>query len=193
MTAEPLSRPRTRPVIYAIVCGSPAARDVGRFVTLAQQGGYEVCVIATPDGRKFIDGPMLAAQTGHPIRSEYKNPGDPDVLPAPDLLLVAPATVNTVSKWAAGITDTLALGLLIEAQGKGLPIVAMPYTNAAMAQHPVFQENIAKLRTWGTRVLYGDDVLALPAPGEGDANRSEFPWALALSAADEALADLPAV
>jgi phosphopantothenoylcysteine synthetase/decarboxylase len=164
------------------------ARDVGNLVAVAQQRGYEVCVVATPDGRKFIDVPSLAAQTGHPVRSNYKNPGDPDVLPAPDALVVAPATVNTVNKWAAGIADTLPLGLLIEAYGKGLPIVAFPYTNDAMARHPAFQENVIRLRGWGVRVLYGDDVLALPEPGHGDANRHEYPWELAVAAVDELLA-----
>ena len=172
-----------RPVLYALACGSPVARDVGTLVTLAQERGFDVCVVVTPDGRKFVDVPSLAAQTGHPVRSTYKNPGDPDVLPSPDVLVVAPATVNTVNKWGAGIADTLALGLLVESQGKGLPIVAVPYTNDAMARHPAFQDNITRLRGWGIEVLYGDDVLKLHAPGEGDAYRHEFPWELAVQAA----------
>ncbi|GAA1398985.1 flavoprotein [Catellatospora coxensis] len=178
-------RPGGRPVLYVIACGSPVTRDVGLLVGLAQERGYDVCVVVTPDGRKFVDVPALAAATGHPVRSTYKNPGDPDVLPSPDVLVVAPATVNTVNKWGAGIADTLALGLIVESQGKGLPIVAMPFTNAAMARHPAFQENIVRLRGWGITVLYGDDVLKLPAPGEGDAYRHEFPWALALDAAEK--------
>ncbi|MBV1848732.1 flavoprotein [Catellatospora tritici] len=188
MTEEPASTDeRPRPVLYVLVCGSPVARDVGRLVDLAQRRGYDVCVVATPDGRKFLDIPALAAQTGHPVRTNYKNPGDPDVLPPPDALVVAPATVNTVNKWAAGIADTLPLGLLIEGYGKGLPIVAFPYTNEAMARHPMFQENLTRLRSWGVRVLYGDEVVALPEPGNGDAFRHEFPWELALRAVDERL------
>ncbi|GHJ49903.1 flavoprotein [Catellatospora sp. TT07R-123] len=192
MTDEPLDdapsaeAPR-RPVLYVLACGSPVAREVGKLVALAQRRGYDVCVVATPDGRKFLDIPALAAQTGHPVRTSFKNPGDPDVLPPPDALVVAPATVNTVNKWAAGIADTLPLGLLIEGYGKGLPIVAFPYTNDAMARHPMFQENLDRLRRWGVRVLYGDDVLVLPAPGNGDAVRHEFPWELALAAVDELL------
>ena len=73
------------------------------------------------------------------MRSFYKNPGDPDVLPPPDAIVVVPATVNTITKWAAGIADTLALGLLVEGQGKGLPIVALPFTNSAMGAHPAFR------------------------------------------------------
>ncbi|HCT79923.1 MAG TPA: flavoprotein [Micromonosporaceae bacterium] len=169
-------------VLYVICCGSPVARDVGRLVTLAQQKSYDVCVLPTPDGRKFVDVPALAEQTGYPVRSFYKQPGEPDVLPPADAFIVAPATVNTINKWAAGIADTLPLGLLIEAYGLGKTIVAMPYTNSLMATHPVFQENLGKLRKWGVRVLYGDDVIKLHPPGEGEGLRHEFPWHLGLQA-----------
>src|SRR5262245_51236462 len=113
-------------VLYAIVCGSPASRHVGKLVELAQERGWDVCVVATPDALKFLDVPRLAELTGHPVRSRYKSPGEPDVLPDADAMVVAPATVNTTNKWAAGIADTLALGLLVEALGLNLPIVAMP-------------------------------------------------------------------
>jgi len=169
-------------VLYVIACGSPAARGVGTLVELAQQQGWDVCVVASPDGRKFIDLAALAALTGHPVRTQFKNPGDPDVLPEATAMVVAPATVNTIAKCAAGIADTLALGLLVEAIGKGLPVVALPYTNAAMAAHPAFIEAIAKLRGWGVTVLFGDDVLRLPPPGTGEADVDPIPWHLILKA-----------
>jgi phosphopantothenoylcysteine synthetase/decarboxylase len=161
-----------------IVCGCPAARDVGRLVVLAQADGWDVCVVSTPDGLKFIDVPALVELTGHPVRHRYKYPGDPDVLPPPDAVALAPATVNTINKWAAGIADTLALGLLVESLGKGLPMVAMPYTNRAMAAHPAFWESVRLLRTWGVRVLYGDEVYELHPPGTGESNLDGFPWHL---------------
>jgi phosphopantothenoylcysteine synthetase/decarboxylase len=172
-------RPR---VLYVIVCGATVARNVGQLVTYADRDGWEVCVVATPDGRKFMDVPTIAAQTGHPVRSFYKNPGDPDLLPGPDAVIVAPATVNTITKWAAGIADTLALGLLVECLGKGLPMVAVPYTNAAMARHPAFGEAIERLRRWGVTMLYGDDVIRLHAPGSAERHMDEFPWELPLQA-----------
>jgi phosphopantothenoylcysteine synthetase/decarboxylase len=169
-------------VLYVVVCGSVVARGVGSLVALAQDDGWEVCVVATPDGRRFIDVPALSAQTGHPVRSEYKDPGDPDVLPTADAFIVAPATVNTINKWAAGMADTLALGLLVEAHGLRLPIVAIPFTNAAMAAHPTLAPSVARLRGWGVTVLFGDDVVAFPAPGEGEQHVDSFPWGLTLDA-----------
>jgi phosphopantothenoylcysteine synthetase/decarboxylase len=169
-------------VLYVLVCGSPIARDVGVLVELAQRDGWEVCVITTPDGRKFVDAGALQAQTGHAVRSYYKNPGDEDLLPPPDAMIVAPATVNTINKWAVGITDTLVLGLLIEGYGFGIPTVVVPYTNKVMALHPALHESMAKLRGWGVQVLYGDDVVRLGGPGQNDRFRSQFPWRRALQA-----------
>jgi phosphopantothenoylcysteine synthetase/decarboxylase len=172
------------PVLYAVVCGSPATQGVGTLVSLAQQRGWDVCVVATPDALKWLDIPSLVNRSGHPVRHRYKYPGDPDVLPAAEAMIVAPATVNTVNKWAAGIADTLALGLIVEGLGLGLPIVAVPYTNRAMAAHPAFGESIERLRSWGITVLYGDDVIELHQPGLGE-NRDDFPWHLPLDALDQ--------
>jgi phosphopantothenoylcysteine synthetase/decarboxylase len=174
-----------KPVLYVIVCGSPASRDAGILVDLAQRDGWDVCLVSTPDGLKFIDVPRLAAQTGHPVRHHYKHPGEPDLLPPPHAIVVAPATVNTINKWTAGIADTLALGLLVEGVGKELPIVAMPFTNVAMAAHPAFVDSIAKLRAWGVTVLFGDDVIELHAPGTGESIIDAFPWHLALKAVND--------
>mgnify|MGYP001031745382 CR=1 FL=1 len=169
-------------VLYVIACGTPATRHVGRLVSGAQRDGWDVCVVLTPDGTKFADVPALTRQTGHPVRSTYKNPGDPDVLPSADAMIVSPATVNTINKWAAGIADTLALGLLVEGLGKGLPIVAMPFTNAAMAAHPAFLASISRLREWDVTVLFGDHVFPLHAPGTGERHLDRFPWDMAVAA-----------
>lgn len=172
-------------VLYIIVCGAPPARDVSRLVEAAQDGGWDTCVLATPSATKFLDSPALVKQTGHPVRSDYKDPSDPDSLPPPDAVVVAPATVNTINKWAAGICDTLALGILVEGIGKRLPLVAMPFTNYAQAAHPAFEENIERLRSWGVKVLYGPEVYPLHAPGTGGDHLHEFPWILTLDALSE--------
>lgn len=174
-------------VLYVITCAAPPARDAGRLIAAAQREGWDTCLLATPSAVRFLDVPALARQTGHPVRSEYKNPDDPDVLPAADAVIVAPATVNTINKWGAGICDTLALGILVEGIGKKLPIVALPFTNYAQAAHPAFEENIAKLRSWGVRVLYGPEVCPLPAPGTGSQYLDAFPWELALESAGQLL------
>jgi hypothetical protein len=178
--ASPVDDPR--PLLYAVVCGSPPARHVDRLVRLAQRAGWQVAVVATPSARAFIDEPALEAQTGYPVRHEFHQPGDPLRSRTADAIVVAPATVNTVNKWAQGIADSLALALVVEGQGLGLPIVAMPFTNSAMASHPAFLESLGRLRSWGVRVLFGDDVMVMPAPGTGARYASRFPWQLPLEA-----------
>jgi phosphopantothenoylcysteine synthetase/decarboxylase len=171
-----------RRTLYVIVCAAPPARDVQILVALAQRVGWDVCVIATPTATRFIDAPALEAGTRHPVRVDYKHPGEADVLPPPDAIIVAPATFNTVNKWAAGISDTLALGLLTEAIGKRLPIVAMPFVNEAQAQHPAFAASIERLRACDVTVLYGGDMPAPHPPGAGKHRAATFPWHRALAA-----------
>ncbi|WP_324194574.1 flavoprotein [Nocardia blacklockiae] len=168
-----------RPVLYAIVTGSPAARDVGRLVDLARGDGWEVCVVASPDGRRFIDVEELESRTGHPVRSHYKDPGTPDVLPPADAMIAAPLSGNSLAKWAAGISDTLPLGLLVEAHGKGLPVVAVPFSNRAQLSFPALQDAMGKLAQWGITMLAGDDLPAAHEPGLGADRLASFPWELA--------------
>jgi Flavoprotein len=169
-------------VLYIIACAAPPTREVDRLVIVAQERGWAVCVLTTPSGRRFADVEGLERLTGHPVRSEYKDPGEPDVLPPPDAVIVAPATVNTIDKWAAGICDTLALGILVEAIGKGLPLVALPFSNYAHAAHPAFIENVGKLRSWGVTVLFGPDVYPMHDPGTGSSYLHLFPWAKTIDA-----------
>jgi phosphopantothenoylcysteine synthetase/decarboxylase len=170
----------SKPVLYLICCAAPPAREVAKLVTLAHEQSWEVCVLTTPSGRRFVTDADLEELTGHPVRSEYKDPGEPDVLPPPDAIIVAPATVNTINKWAAGICDTLALGILVEAIGKHLPVVALPFTNRAHAAHPAFLDNIDKLRSWGVTILFGADVYPLHEPGTGSRHLHRYPWHLTL-------------
>ncbi|CAK7281951.1 flavoprotein [Streptomyces misionensis] len=167
--------PDKKPFLYVVVCAAGVARDVGKLITAAQEANWDVGVVATPQGLGFIDATAVEAQTGYPIRSAWRSPGDPRPLPPADAIAVAPATFNTINKWAAGISDTLALGILCEAYGMGIPTVALPYLNSAQAAHPAYQESLDRLRGMG--VLIGSCEPHRPRAG-GAADR--FRWAEAL-------------
>lgn len=124
----------------------------------------------------FLDAPLLATMTGHVVRFHFKQPDEPDALPPPDAIVVAPSTFNTTCKWAHGSSDTLALGLLNEAIGLRLPIVACPSPNIALARHPAFVESVDRLRSWGVTILFDPEVYPLPTPNMGTSARDLFPW-----------------
>jgi len=171
-------------VLYVITCATPAAREVGTLVSLAQERGWQVCVIATPSALAFIDRAALEARTGFPVRHRYKNPGTADVLPAADAILVGGASFNTRNKWALGIADTLALGLLTEGIGLGLPLVALPFLNAAQAAHPNFARNVELLRSAGVAVLLGGEGYEPHVPHQGSKFLYRYPWQVALEAVE---------
>jgi phosphopantothenoylcysteine synthetase/decarboxylase len=164
-----------QPVVYIIACGAPPAREVGKLVNIAQNDDWDVCVIASPAGKRFIDVAAISAKTGHAVRSDYKEPGSPDVLPPADAMIVAPATCNTMAKWAAGISDTLPLGLLVEAIGKHLPTVCLPFSNHAQLSFPAIQTAMRNLTDWGVAIL-GVDVYKPHDPGTGGKYVPLFPW-----------------
>jgi phosphopantothenoylcysteine decarboxylase len=145
-------------VLYIVTCAAPPARSIGGLVDLTRHLGWIVCVIATPRAASWIDTGDLADRTGYPVRSDYKHPDQPDVLPRPDAVAVVPATFNTVNKWAAGVSDTLALGILNEALGVRLPIVVVPYVNATLAAHPAFARSVDLLRDSGITLLPADAI-----------------------------------
>jgi len=140
-------------VLYVVVCAAPAASDVAEFVSLARDAGWVVRVIATPIGERFIDAEQLAELTGDRVRTGFRMPDEPDELPKADAVVVAPATFNTVNKWAAGITDTFAAGLLCELTGAGVPILAVPLLKAELARHLAFERSLETLRGMGVRIL----------------------------------------
>lgn len=142
-----------RKVVYVIVCGAPPAADIHVLVKLAQAAGWDVCVIPTPEGRRWLDADALAELTGHPVRSTFVLPGEGESLPEADAILVAPATLNTVNKFRYGIADTFAVGVLCEARGLGIPIVLAPNVKDVLASHPAFEESLEELGRWGVCVL----------------------------------------
>ncbi|MGW2329280.1 flavoprotein [Streptomyces sp. NPDC001700] len=163
---------RKKPFLYVVVCAAGIAGDVGKLINAAQERGWDVGVIATPHGLGFIDAQAVEAQTGYPIRSAWRSPGDPRPLPPADAIAVAPATFNTINKWAAGIADTLAVGVLCEAYGLGIPTAALPYLNAAQAAHPAYRQSLNRLRD-EMGVLVAEYEPHQPKAGGG---RDRFRW-----------------
>ena len=175
------------PVLYVIACGAGPAGQVTRLISHARGRGWDPYLITTPAALDFLDLGELEAQTGHPVRSEYRKPGDTDSgrsLPKADAIIVAPATYNTINKWANGISDNFALGILAEAIGLRIPVVVLPFVNSALAAHPAFQRSVTLLRDAGIDVIHGPGRLEPHPPGTGGSKFDAFPWHQALDQAE---------
>ncbi|MCX5339714.1 flavoprotein [Streptomyces atratus] len=168
--------------LYLFGPAAPPVFEVAEVIENAQARGWDVCLGLTPTAARWLGEqlPELERLTGHPVRSEYKLPGEPDVWPPADAILLAPATFNTVNAWALGLTSSFVVGVVAEGIGKRIPTVAMPCVNAAYVQHPQFDRSVETLRGAGVTVLYGPGGFEPNQPGE---RRPEgFPWHLALDA-----------
>jgi hypothetical protein len=177
--------------LYLFGSAAPPVFEVAQVIEDAQARGWDVCLGLTPTAARWLDDqlPELERLTGHPVRSEYKLPTEPDVWPKADATLLAPATFNTINAWALGLTDRFVVGVVAEGIGKRIPTVTMPCVNAAYVQHRAFDRSVAELREMGVTVLYGEGGFVPNQPGE---RRPEgFPWHLALDAVGTIVSPAP--
>lgn len=178
MTDEPGGR-----VLSVIVCGAGPATAISTLIALAQQRGWTVQVIATPAALEFFDQAAVEKQTGRPVKSSYSKPGAPRSQ-IPDAIVVAPATYNTINKWAQGISDTYALGVLAEITGLDIPVVVLPFVNSALAGRTPFRRSVESLRREGVNILLGPGGFEPHPPRTGSGLAETYPWHLALDEAD---------
>jgi phosphopantothenoylcysteine synthetase/decarboxylase len=110
--------------------------------------------VTTPAALAWVDDDRLADVTGHAVRSEFRGPNDPEFSPRGDAVLVAPASFNTINKSAAGINDTLALGLINEALGApSIPVALLPWVNRTLSDHPAYSPSLARLEAAGVQIV----------------------------------------
>ena len=144
-----------REVIVA-VCGGIAAYKVADVVSKLVQLGAGVTVVMTPDAPKFVTPLTFEALSGRPVRTstfDLVDTSDPQhigLTERADLMLVAPATANTIAKIAHGLCDDL-VSLMVAASA--CPVVFAPAMNNRMWEHPVARENVAKLQGIGYRFI----------------------------------------
>jgi phosphopantothenoylcysteine synthetase/decarboxylase len=174
--------------LTVIVCGAGPASDVGKLITLAQERGWTVQVVATPAGLDFLDVPAIERQTGRPVRSQYRKPGESRSEQS-EVIVVAPATYNTINKWAQGISDTYALGILAEATGMQVPTVVLPFVNSALASRVPFRRSVDELRREGIRILLGAGGVEPHPPHTGGEGIDRYPWYLAIEEAEACTAN----
>ncbi len=155
------------------VTGSIAAYKASFLVRLLIKNGAEVKVILSPSARAFVTPLTLATLSKNPVMWEYFDPKDEegkwnnhvDLALWADLMIIAPATSNTISKMVNGTCDNLLLGVYMSAK---CPVYFAPAMDLDMYKHPSTKANIESLQKFGNRFIpSGDGELASGLEGEG--------------------------
>jgi phosphopantothenoylcysteine decarboxylase/phosphopantothenate--cysteine ligase len=186
------------------VSGGIAAYKAVELVRLATAAGHAVRVVQTPASLQFVGRATFEGVTGAPVLvDEFEPdpargafPGDPppdhdpishlELVARCDVLVVAPASANTLAKLAHGLADNL---LSSAALACGAPLVVAPAMNSHMYEHPATQANLELLRSRGARIVEpGTGRLA--SKGEWGVGRLAEPAEI-LAAVEEALTYTP--
>lgn len=134
-----------------VAAGGPVLRTIDR-IKAEQANGFEVRVIATPQSAEWLDAEEIEALTGYRLESAMLTPDNSWLVPPANRVLATPVTLNTLTKWADGHSDNLALGLLCEAMGARIPIVAELSLSQEFANHPAVPPAIERLTAAGVEI-----------------------------------------
>ena len=140
------------------VTGSIAAHKAADLASLLAKQGFAVRVVLTADAQKFITPLPFKTLTRRPVvtglyeEDEGWKPTHIELADTADLLLIAPATANTLAKMANGIADD-ALTCIALALNPKAKILIAPAMNGKMWQHPATQANVATLKKRGAQFI----------------------------------------
>lgn len=139
------------------VTGSIAAYKSAVLVRELVKSGAEVKVVMSPAALDFITPLTLSTLSKNPVHSDFtedKNSGQwtnhVEMGIWPDLILVAPASANTLAKMASGACDNFLLAVLLSAR---CPVLVAPAMDLDMMAHPATESNLQILKTRGTEIL----------------------------------------
>ena len=153
------------------VTGCIAAYKAVEVLRGLQKRGVSVQVVMTRHATEFVGRLTFQSISGHEVISDMFAPtADPEikhiqVAQSADLLLVAPATANTLAKFANGIADDFLSTVYISTTA---PVLIAPAMNVEMWAHPATQENVRRLRERGVHFVDPDEgYLACRTVGAG--------------------------
>lgn len=140
------------------ITGSVAAVKCPEVARELMRHGAEVYTVMSATAQKIIHPYLMEWATGNHVVTELTGEIEHVMLAGEgvgkaDLVLVAPATANTISKIACGIDDTPVTTLVSTAFGSGIPIMVVPAMHESMYRHPVVTENVGKLRSLGVEFV----------------------------------------
>ena len=144
------------------ISGSIAAYKIPLLVRAYVKAGAEVKVVCTPCSKDFVTPLTLSTLSNNPVLSDFVSSEEGtwnnhvDLGLWADLMVIAPASANTISKMASGQCDNLLMAVYLSAR---CPIMFAPAMDLDMYAHPSTLNNIARLESYG-------NILIQPGTGE---------------------------
>ncbi len=138
----------------AVISSPIVARELMRL-------GAEVICVMSKAATELINPALMEWATGNKVITKltgavehvYLAGERPRSVGKADLILICPATANTISKIANGIDDTTVTTVASTAFGSSIPIVIIPAMHESMYKHPILEKNERKLRECGVEIL----------------------------------------
>ncbi len=157
--------------ILIIICGGISAYKSLETIRLFKKNGAEIKTILTTSAKEFVTPLSVTSLSQGKVYSELfsvENEAEMDHISLSrwaDLVVIAPATANTISKLAQGTTDDLASTVVLASDKD---IILAPAMNVRMWEHPTTKANIKKLKEFGYKLI-GPEVgdMACGEYGEG--------------------------
>src|SRR5476651_2683928 len=153
------------------VCGSIAAYKSATLARLLVKAGADVQVVMTPDSSGFITPLTLATLSKHPALVDYYVPENGEwnnhveLGLWADIMIIAPASANTLAKMASGLCDNLLMAVYLSAK---CPVYFAPAMDLDMWKHNATRDNVATLQGFGNVMIApGTGELASGLHGEG--------------------------
>ncbi len=137
------------------ICGGIAAYKCCNLVRLLVKAGAKVQVVITPDAVEFVSPLTLSVLSKNPVLSAFSSPDGQwnnhvDLALQTDLMIIAPATANTIGKMAHGLCDNLLLATYLSAK---CPVMFAPAMDLDMHEHPAVKQNIKQLIAYGNHII----------------------------------------
>ena len=144
--------------IVLCITGSVAAVRSSEIARDLMRQGAEVFAVMSEMAQKIVHPYLLEWATANPVVTELTGKVEHVALVGEgtsraDLVLVAPATANTISKIACGIDDTPVTSVVSTAFGSGMTVMIVPAMHESMYRHPIVAENIEKLEALGVEFV----------------------------------------
>lgn len=142
-------------IVYGITGSISAYKSTG-IARLFSKEGHDVQIIMTASAKDFITPLTLATLSTKPVLSDWFDQANGywhnhvDLGLWADLILIAPASANTLAKMANGFCDNLLLGTYLSAK---CPVVVAPAMDHDMWHHPATQRNIQQIQSDGVHVI----------------------------------------